>query len=79
MQVLHGQMYISGETRGFEDIQDRMKKLLVKVWTHYQDRLPDVDMMIQFDDWMLPNLEGERPGTFLICIATNACRAFGKR
>ena len=59
MQVLDGRMYIAGETQGFGDIQDRMKKLLAHVWSRYAKQLPDVDMMIQFDDWMLPNLKGQ--------------------
>ncbi|KAK9865915.1 hypothetical protein WJX84_008664 [Apatococcus fuscideae] len=59
VQVLDGRMYIAGETQGFGDIQDRMKKLLAHVWSRYAKQLPDVDMMIQFDDWMLPNLKGK--------------------
>ena len=58
MQVLEGNMYIAGETEPWDKIQDSMKTLLANVWTRYKHHLPDIDIMIQFDDWMLPNLTG---------------------
>ncbi len=52
-------MYIAGETTPFAMIQEGLKGMLGMVWARYRHRLPDVDMMIQFDDWMLPNMAGD--------------------
>lgn len=58
LQVIGGQMYIGGETLPFAQIQDRFKIMMSHMWSRYKYRLPDVDIMIQFDDWMIPNLTG---------------------
>ena len=52
-------MYIVGETKQFPEFQTHMKLLLADVWAAYKGRLPDVDLVIQFDDWMPPNLNGK--------------------
>ena len=56
-------MYVAGETLPFAQIQDRFKIIISNVWLRYQHRLPDLDMMVQFDDWMIPNLAGVSFGT----------------
>lgn len=56
--MIGGQMYIGGETLPFAQIQDRFKIMMSHVWSRYKHRLPDIDIMIQFDDWMIPNLTG---------------------
>ena len=53
-------MYIVGETKEFPFFQSNMKLLLADVWARYEGRLPDVDLVVQFDDWMPPNLNGEQ-------------------
>ncbi len=59
VQVINQTMYIVGETKQFPTFQKDMKLLLADVWAMYKGRLPDVDLVIQFDDWMPPNLNGE--------------------
>ena len=58
VQVINGRMYIAGEIEPFMSVQDSFKSLLANVWARYSNELPDVDMMIQTDDWMIPNMEG---------------------
>ena len=52
-------MYIVGEAKQFPEFQTHMKLLLADVWAAYKGRPPDVDLVIQFDDWMPPNLNGK--------------------
>ena len=52
-------MFIVGETRQYPEFQSHMKLLLADVWAAYKGRLPDIDLVIQFDDWMPPNLNGK--------------------
>lgn len=59
LQVVDQEMYIVGETKQFPEFQSHMKLLLADVWAAYRGRLPDVDLVIQFDDWMPPSLNGE--------------------
>lgn len=59
-QIIDQAMYVVGETKEFPFFQTKMKLLLADVWARYQGHLPDVDLVIQFDDWMPPNLNGEK-------------------
>ena len=59
VQVVQQEMYIVGETKQFPEFQTHMKLLLADVWAAYKGRPPDVDLVIQFDDWMPPNLNGK--------------------
>ena len=61
LQIIHQTMYIVGETKQYEPFQDAEKLLLLDVWAQYTGHLPDVDMLVQFDDWMPPNLSGAKP------------------
>ncbi|KAK9818583.1 hypothetical protein WJX74_004255 [Apatococcus lobatus] len=61
LQVVNQEMYVVGETKQFPEFQSHMKLLLADVWAAYKGRLPDVDLVIQFDDWMPPSLNGTHP------------------
>ncbi len=56
-------MYIAGETDPFMFVQEGFKRMLANLWARYRQDLPDVDMMIQTDDWMIPNMEGRCPSS----------------
>ena len=59
LKVIDQEMYIVGETKQFPYWHTHMKLLLADVWKAYRGRLPDVDLVIHFDDWLAPNLDGE--------------------
>lgn len=57
--MIDQEIFIVGETRQFPYYHTHMKLLLADVLEAYKGRLPDVDLVIHFDDWLAPNLNGE--------------------